>query len=110
MVTAFRESHIDNEVKKYLHHTLNAYYDGGEDKNALALGWDEIMTNLHCCGVEGWEDLKKAKRFVQYASAEGLGRQVRHGQLELTFIIVGGKQKHYRWQVHKGWQQRIVSR
>jgi len=76
MVTAFRESHIDNEVKKYLHHTLNAYYDGGEDKNALALGWDEIMTNLHCCGVEGWEDLKKAKRFVQYASAEGLGRQL----------------------------------
>ena len=29
---------------------------------------------LHCCGVDGYEDFKKATEFIKYANEEGKGQ------------------------------------
>ncbi len=32
------------------------------------------MFQLHCCGVEGSDDFKKATEFIKYANEEGKGQ------------------------------------
>jgi hypothetical protein len=34
------------------------------------------MAQMNCCGVDGYEDFRTARLFVQKSSTEGLGRQV----------------------------------
>ena len=70
------KSHADHHSKGFLKSTLNQYYTIGENKNAVTLSWDMIMAHMSCCGVDGYEDFRTAKLFVQKSSAEGLGRQV----------------------------------
>jgi len=70
------KSHADHHSKGFLKSTLQKYYTIGDNKNAVTLSWDMIMAHMSCCGVDGYEDFRTAKLFVQKASAEGLSRQV----------------------------------
>jgi len=70
------KSRADHHSKGFLKSTLNQYYTIGDNKNAVTLSWDMIMAHMSCCGVDGYEDFRTAKLFVQKSSAEGLGRQV----------------------------------
>ena len=62
--------------KGFLKTTLSKYYTTGTNKDAVTHSWDMIMAHMSCCGVDGFEDFRTAKLFVQKSSAEGLGRQV----------------------------------
>jgi len=78
------KSHADHHSKGFLKSTLNMYYTIGDNKNAVTLSWDMIMAHMSCCGVDGYEDFRTAKLFVQKSSAEGLGRQVPESCCTLT--------------------------
>jgi len=78
------KSHADKHSMGFLKSTVTKYYTIGDNKNALSLSWDMVMAHLGCCGVEGYEDFRTAKLFVQRSSAEGLGRQVPESCCVLT--------------------------
>jgi len=80
------KSHADKHSMGFLKSTLTKYYTIGDNKNALSLSWDMVMAHLGCCGVEGYEDFRTAKLFVQRSSAEGLGRQVPESCCVLTGV------------------------
>jgi len=80
------KSHADKHSVGFLKSTLTKYYTIGDNKNALSLSWDMVMAHLACCGVEGYEDFRTAKLFVQRSSAEGLGRQVPESCCVLTGV------------------------
>jgi len=80
------KSHADKHSMGFLKSTLTKYYTIGDNKNALSLSWDMVMAHLACCGVEGYEDFRTAKLFVQRSSAEGLGRQVPESCCVLTGV------------------------
>jgi len=80
------KSHADQHSKGFLKSTLTKYYTIGENKNAVTLSWDMVMAHMSCCGVEGYQDFRTAKLFVQRSSAEGLGRQVPESCCILTGV------------------------
>jgi len=80
------KSHADHHSKGFLKSTLAKYYTVGDNKDAVTLSWDMIMAQMSCCGVDGYEDFRTAKLFVQKSSAEGLGRQVPESCCVLTGI------------------------
>jgi hypothetical protein len=70
------KSQADHHSKGFLKTTLSKYYTTGTNKDAVTHSWDLVMAHMSCCGVDGFEDFRTAKLFVQKSSAEGLGRQV----------------------------------
>ena len=70
------KSQADHHSKGFLKSTLSQYYTTGANKDAVTLSWDLIMAQMNCCGVDGYQDFRTARLFVQKSSAEGLGRQV----------------------------------
>ena len=70
------KSQADHHSKGFLKSTLSKYYTIGDNKDAVSLSWDMIMAQMSCCGVDGYEDFRTAKLFVQKSSSESLGRQV----------------------------------
>jgi len=76
LLSTIYKSHAEHHSKGFLKSTLSKYYTIGDNKDAVSLSWDMIMAQMSCCGVDGYEDFRTAKLFVQQASSEGLGRQV----------------------------------
>jgi len=76
LLSTMYKSHADQHSKGFLKSTLAKYYTIGDNKDAVTLSWDLIMAQMSCCGVDGYQDFRTAKLFVQRSSAEGLGRQV----------------------------------
>ena len=70
------KSQADHHSKGFLKSTLSKYFTTGDNKDAVTLSWDLIMAQMSCCGVDGYEDFRTARLFVEKSSAEGLGRQV----------------------------------
>jgi hypothetical protein len=70
------KSQADDHSKGFLKTTLSNHYTTGTNKDAVTHSWDLVMAHMSCCGVDGAEDFKTAKLFVQKSSSEGLGRQV----------------------------------
>eukprot|EP00092_Neocalanus_flemingeri_P079328 GFUD01098813.1.p1 GENE.GFUD01098813.1~~GFUD01098813.1.p1 ORF type:complete len:292 (+),score=99.27 GFUD01098813.1:117-992(+) len=70
------KSQADHHSKGFLKSTLSKYYTTGDNKDAVTLSWDLIMAQMSCCGVDGYEDFRTARLFVEKSSEEGLGRQV----------------------------------
>jgi len=83
MCTLYK-SQADHHSKGFLKTTLSKYYTTGNSKNAVTLSWDLIMAQMSCCGVDGYEDFRTAKLFVEKSAAEGLGRQVPESCCVLT--------------------------
>jgi len=86
LLSTIYKSHADQHSKGFLKSTLTKYYTIGENKNAVSLSWDMVMAHMSCCGVEGYQDFRTAKLFVQRSSAEGLGRQVPESCCVLTGV------------------------
>jgi len=78
------KSQADHHSKGFLKTTLSKHYTTGDSKNAVTLSWDLIMAQMSCCGVDGYEDFRTAKLFVEKSGAEGLGRQVPESCCVLT--------------------------
>jgi hypothetical protein len=76
LLSTIYKSHAEHHSKGFLKTTLSKYYTTGTTKDAVTHSWDMIMAHMSCCGVDGAEDFRTAKLFVQKSSAEGLGRQV----------------------------------
>ena len=76
LLSTIYKSQAEHHSKGFLKSTLSKYYTKGDNKDAVSLSWDMIMAQMSCCGVDGYEDFRTAKLFVQKSSSEGLGRQV----------------------------------
>jgi len=83
MCTLYK-SQADHHSKGFLKNTLSKYYTTGDSKNAVTLSWDLIMAQMSCCGVDGYEDFRTAKLFVEQSAVEGLNRQVPESCCVLT--------------------------
>jgi len=72
----FHKPQADKHSKDFLKETLNQYYTTGNKEDAVTRGWDLVMSQLSCCGVESYEDFRTAMKFVEAGRMEGLGRQI----------------------------------
>ena len=72
LAVVYKESHIDNETKGYLTHTLKEHYSTGLDKNIVAVTWDQLMKEFECCGVMDSKDFAGATKFVNYSRVNQL--------------------------------------
>lgn len=77
----FRYRQANDHTRGFLKSTINKYYTIGDTdetnpKDAITIGWDIVMAQMKCCGVDNWEDFRTARLFVEASSLEGLGRQV----------------------------------
>jgi tetraspanin-18 len=61
-IAATNSSPVSGVIKDSLKSSLTNNYAAGE-KNALTVLWDHTMVNTKCCGVNGYEDFKEAKKF-----------------------------------------------
>ena len=84
LLSTIYKSQAEHHSKGFLKSTLSKYYTIGDNKDAVSLSWDMIMAQMSCCGVDGYQDFRTAKLFVQKSSAEGLGRQVSALNFKLT--------------------------
>jgi len=85
ILCAMYKTQAEHHSKGFLKTTLSKYYTTGNTKDAVTLSWDLIMAHMSCCGVDGFEDFRTAKLFVEKSSTEGLGRQIP----ESCCILVG---------------------
>lgn len=76
LLYTFYKSQADEHTKGFLKSTLNKYYTTGTEEDAVTRGWDVVMSQMSCCGVDGYEDFRRARLFVEASNTEGLGRQV----------------------------------
>jgi len=70
----FYKPQADQHTKEFLKESINQYYTTGGEEDAVTRGWDLVMSQLSCCGVESYEDFKTARKFVDASRKEGLGR------------------------------------
>jgi hypothetical protein len=62
-MVASSTGHPSGSLKDSLKSSLTSNYVTG-DKNAITVLWDHAMVNTKCCGVNGYEDFKEAKKFT----------------------------------------------
>jgi len=67
LAVVFKETHVDQQTKKFLTDTLRDHYTVGNDKDAVAFTWDHIMSNFECCGVNDYTDFANNKNFTMTA-------------------------------------------
>ena len=65
---ALYKSQAEDHSKGFLKTTLSKYYTTGTNKDAVSHSWDIVMAHMSCCGVDGAEDFRTAKLFVQKSS------------------------------------------
>lgn len=41
--------------------TITRYYSSAEHTDAVSLMWNQLMTEMHCCGVEDYTDFDKSE-------------------------------------------------
>lgn len=70
VLAAVYKEKAEVEAKKVLKHTIVEHYTHKSHRNAVTLLWDFMMAELHCCGVENYEDFDKAKRFIMYKDSD----------------------------------------
>lgn len=76
VLAAVYKQQAESHMKEFFQHTLRKYYTTKERRDAVTLSWDFMMAELHCCGVEGSDDFKKATEFIKYANEEAKGQVV----------------------------------
>lgn len=71
VLAAVYKPHAEKHTKDFFLHTIKEYYTVKDRRDALTLSWDFMQAELHCCGVEGYQDFAEAKEFQKYASETG---------------------------------------
>jgi tetraspanin-18 len=70
------KNHAETHTQDFFQHTIRKYYTTKSQRDAVTLSWDFMMAEMHCCGVDNYEDFTKATEFVQYTREEGLGQVI----------------------------------
>jgi len=76
LICTIYKSQASHHSRGFLKTTLTQYYTAGSNKDAVTVSWDMVMAGVGCCGVDGYQDFRTAKKFVEASAAEGLGRQI----------------------------------
>lgn len=76
VLAAVYKQQAETHLKDFFQHTIKKYYTTKGRRDAVTLSWDFMMAELHCCGVDGYEDFKKATEFIKYANEEGAGQTI----------------------------------
>jgi len=66
----------DEQVRTLLKRSLSTSYQAKNNRNAVTMSWDLVMTNMECCGVNNYTDFLEARQFVEASREEGIGRKV----------------------------------
>ncbi|XP_046742727.1 tetraspanin-1 [Diprion similis] len=59
----FRQE-AESETLKVLKSTISGYYAPSDKAETVTVIWDGIMTQLHCCGVENYNDFRTSKNWT----------------------------------------------
>jgi tetraspanin-18 len=63
LITIYK-SHADKHTQDFLKDTINKYYKVKTEANAVTLGWDVVMSQMECCGVNNSGDFTKSKAWL----------------------------------------------
>jgi len=75
LITVYK-THADKHTQEFLKDTVNKYYKVKGEANAVTLGWDLIMSQMECCGVNNSGDFSKSKAWLDGVDKEAIKRQV----------------------------------
>jgi len=73
LATVFRD-HAEKHTKNFFEHTIHKYYTTANQRDAVTLSWDFMMSEMECCGVHSYKDFNKALEFKKYTNEEGDGQ------------------------------------
>jgi len=75
-LAAAYQSQADAQTRSVLRQSLNDFYANSNNKNAVTVGWDLIMSEMDCCGVNNSTDFQTARLFNQQNREENINRVV----------------------------------
>merc|ERR1711970_163987 len=63
VLAAIYKTQAQNEVQNMLERSLRNYYSSTDKANSMTVGWNSLMAELKCCGVNNYTDFEKANRW-----------------------------------------------
>lgn len=62
-LAAFFKESTRNETNKFLRTTITRYYVGDNQPDAVNAVWNQLMTDMQCCGVNNYRDFEAAPKW-----------------------------------------------
>lgn len=59
----FSVSQARDETGNFLRSTITRYYSSSGQPDAVNLVWNQLMTDMHCCGVHDYRDFETAPKW-----------------------------------------------
>merc|ERR1719369_1251015 len=60
VLAAIYKTQAQNEVQNMLERSLRKYYSSIDKANSMTVGWNSLMAELKCCGVNNYTDFENA--------------------------------------------------
>jgi len=75
-LAAAYQTQADQHTRTVLRKSLTDLYSNSNNRNAVTVGWDLIMSQMDCCGVNNYTDFQTARLFNQQNREENINRVV----------------------------------
>jgi len=75
-LAAHYKTQADTHTRTVLKNSIRDYYGNSNNRNAVTIGWDLVMSQMDCCGVNNSSDFQSARLFNQQNREEGINRVV----------------------------------
>jgi len=62
-LAAAYQNQADTHTRAVLKKSIRDYYANSNNRNAVTVGWDLVMSQMQCCGVDNSSDFKDARLF-----------------------------------------------